>query len=129
MKTYEEIIARYGRPLDVALALKIVTPKSSYIKKQRASSRICMWAKQGCPEKWLKKLNKLDNPEQYVMSKQSVVDYLVAQCGDVVAVANKLAYSHRNNVYNWPDPIPDLTMQSIIRRMKVSNIKVPQDWE
>jgi hypothetical protein len=58
--SYADIIARYGRPLDVALALKIVTTKSSYIKKQRASSRICMWRLQGCPHKWLKKLNELE---------------------------------------------------------------------
>ncbi|MFA5925199.1 MAG: hypothetical protein WC856_28655 [Methylococcaceae bacterium] len=63
MKTYEDIIARYGRPLDVALALKIVTPKSSYIKKQRASSRICMWRLQSVPAKWLKKLNELESKE------------------------------------------------------------------
>jgi len=60
MKTYKQVIEQYGSPLAVALALKIVTVKSSYIKKQRASSRVCMWAKQGLPIKWGNKLDKLD---------------------------------------------------------------------
>lgn len=59
MKTYKEIIEQYGSPLAVALALKIVTVNSSYIKKQRASARVCMWKTQNVPLKWQKKLDKL----------------------------------------------------------------------
>lgn len=60
MKTYKQVIEQYGSPLAVALALKIVTVKSSYIKKQRASSRVCMWKSQNVPLKWQKKLAELD---------------------------------------------------------------------
>lgn len=60
MKTYQEIIQKYGSPLAVALALKIVTVNSTYAKKQRASARVCMWKTQNVPLRWQKKLAKLD---------------------------------------------------------------------
>ena len=60
MKTYKEIIEQYKRPLDVAIALGIVTAESDYRDKCRASSRVCMWAQQSVPVKWQEKLAELD---------------------------------------------------------------------
>lgn len=60
MKTFQEIIAKYGRPLDVAIALGIVTMQDDYIKRCRASSRVCMWKWQGIPLRWQEKLAELD---------------------------------------------------------------------
>ena len=60
MKTYNEVIEKYGRPLDVAIALGIVTMEDDYLKKCRASSRVCMWSKQSIPVKWQAKLAERD---------------------------------------------------------------------
>ena len=60
MKTYKEVIEKYGRPLDVAIALGIVTYDDDYLKKCRASSRVCMWKTQGLPVKYQAKLAELD---------------------------------------------------------------------
>ena len=60
MKTYKEIIEQYKRPLDVAIALGIVTQDSDYRDKCRASSRVCMWKSQNVPVKFQAKLAELD---------------------------------------------------------------------
>ena len=57
---YTQLIEKYGRPLDVAIALGIVTIEDDYLKKCRASSRVCMWSKQSIPVKWQEKLDELD---------------------------------------------------------------------
>lgn len=64
MKTYEEIIKQYGKPLNVALALGIVTPEDSYRAKCNASSRVCMWSKQAVPKRWQEKLAEIDQSNE-----------------------------------------------------------------
>lgn len=57
---YTELIEKYKKPLNVALALGIVTMEDDYRKKCNASSRVCMWSKQGIGKKWQDKLAELD---------------------------------------------------------------------
>lgn len=60
MKTYTELLEKYKRPLDIALALGIVKESDDYQTKCKASSRVCMWRKQGIGKKWQAKLAELD---------------------------------------------------------------------
>ena len=56
------------------------------------------------------------------MDKQKVIDHF----GGREKAAKKLGYSQPQCVTNWPDPIPDATVKSIIRRMRSARIPVPR---
>lgn len=60
MMTYTEMIEKYKKPLNVAIALGIVTMEDTYKAKCNASARVCMWSKQSIPSKWAEKLAELD---------------------------------------------------------------------
>ena len=63
------------------------------------------------------------------MDKKIVIDYLSEKISPKKAViAEKLGYADRNCIYNWPDPIPQGTMKSVVMRMRATGIKVPRDW-
>lgn len=57
---YTELMEKYKKPLNVAIALGIVTMEDTYRAKCNASARVCMWKKFTIPPKWAEKLAELD---------------------------------------------------------------------
>ena len=60
------------------------------------------------------------------MDKKSVVLYVGN--GDQRTTAKTLAYRNENQVYHWPDILPERLKSVILMRMKMADMKIPEGW-
>ena len=59
---YDSLIAQFGSPDKLAIALGYARPNSRIATVKKARSRLCMWRKTGIPKAAREKLNNMSLP-------------------------------------------------------------------